>query len=97
MHPSTFEYLIPTDEQLDAMARVLRELVATGQTLSCTFVGDGSLLDQVRHELQTVPNMDFSGAQNSETVERILINADAVLLPSLTDLCPIVMEALGLW
>ncbi len=70
------------------LARVLRTCVEQGIDLSCTFVGDGSERAEVQKILKDVHGMTFVGIVDHAEVARILSNADALLLPTLTDICP---------
>jgi glycosyltransferase involved in cell wall biosynthesis len=78
------------------LARVLKRLSADGVSLSCRFVGDGPTLEEVRKILADVQGVTFLGKADQSRVRSELGDADLLLLPSLTDICPnIVLEALA--
>jgi len=79
------------------LAHVLRAaIVKSGQAIRCTFVGDGPVRAEVEKTLRDIPDMVFVGTKNSYEVASLLVDADILVLPSLSDLYPnVVIEALA--
>ncbi|MSR85297.1 glycosyltransferase [Candidatus Uhrbacteria bacterium] len=77
-------------------ANVLRALSLSGQSVACTFVGDGPMRQEVERVLDDIPHMQFVGTKNAEEITRLFVDADLLVLPSLSDICPnAVIEALA--
>ncbi|MDP3793946.1 MAG: glycosyltransferase family 4 protein, partial [Candidatus Uhrbacteria bacterium] len=78
------------------LARILRELVTGGKSIICTWVGDGSLLNEVKRELAGISGMTFVGTKSHQEIASLLVDVDLFVLPSLSDLYPnAVIEALA--
>lgn len=80
------------------IARIFKQLYEQGVHIECTFVGDGETLDECKTILQDVPGMVFVGSASRTVVQNALQTHDALVLPSLSDICPnSVIEALAYW
>lgn len=78
------------------IARVLKRLSGAGSGVVCTFVGNGGDLEDAKTILKDVSGMSFVGTKTQQEIAELLVHADVLVLPSLTDICPnSVVEALA--
>lgn len=78
------------------LAYVLRDLHEAGESVACTFAGDGNDLEKVREIVNELPRMDFLGPVPASALRHLFTKSDILVLPSLSDVCPnVVLEALA--
>ena len=76
------------------LARILRKLYEQGGKFEMYFIGSGQSEPLVKKELEGIPGIAFYGAQPWERAWELAKKAEALLLPSLSDLYPnVVLEA----
>ncbi len=95
-HPRRFLYVgrFARVKNVPFLATVLRALAARGVPFQMTFVGEGETRAETERLLQGVDQVAFVGASARARVLERLADADVLLLPSLTDVCPnVVAEA----
>lgn len=78
------------------LARVLRKLHERGGKFEMSFIGSGQTEPEVEEALKGIPGITFYGAQPRERAWELAQTAEALLLPSLSDLYPnAVVEAVA--
>jgi glycosyltransferase involved in cell wall biosynthesis len=82
------------------LVEAVRRLVAAGRTCHLTLVGDGEMRGAIEHLIQTyqlAPYITLTGNATSDAVQKYILNARALVLPSFGEGLPVaIMEALAL-